>query len=213
MAWESRWFRNIPNTQNALEAVWFQAAFVRENLHTEEPHCSRDLPDSVNTPRTRTNTATVPTWQRNKVLGEQCCFLSQECFCSPGLHVCLACDQGLVLAQMICNRCRHHPGILYDLGWVFPIPTLKGMRREHYLFQPQCKGPIGAIRPRGASKSLLFSVYLTPEKFLAALFKQDTELIFDSQIQRKQSNLFMILMIFKNLDGCWICILLIPSSN
>lgn len=60
------------------------------------------------------------------------------------------------------------------------------------------------------SKSLLFSMHLIPEKFLAALFKQGTELIFDSQIQRKQSNLFMISMICKNLHGCWICILLIP---
>lgn len=59
-------------------------------------------------------------------------------------------------------------------------------------------------------KSLLFSVHLIPKNFLAALFKQGIELNFDSQIQRKQYNLFMVSVIFKNLDGCWICILLIP---
>lgn len=138
------------------------------------------------------------------MLGGQCCFLSQDFFCPPELQVCLVWDQELVLAEMICNSCRHHPGRLQDLGWVFPISTLKGMRRAHSLFQQQCKGP------RGARKSLLISVHLTHEKFLAALFKQGTELIFDSQIQRKQSNLFMSSMIFKNLDGCWISILLIP---
>lgn len=76
---------------------------------------------------------------------------------------------------------RHHPGRLYDLGWVFAIPVLKGMWREHYLFQPQCKSPAGARKP------LLFSVHLTPEKCMVAHFKQGTELIFDSQIQREQS--------------------------
>lgn len=59
-------------------------------------------------------------------------------------------------------------------------------------------------------KSLLFSVHLIPKNFLAALFKQGIELNFDSQIQRKQYHLFMVSVIFKNLDGCWICILLIP---
>lgn len=131
------------------------------------------------------------------MLGGKHCFFSQECFFSPKLGVCLACDQGLVLAQMIFHRCRHHPpGRLYDLGSGFPIPILKGMRREHYLFKPQCKGPTGATRPKGAKKSLQFLVHLTPEKFMAALFKQGTDLIFDSQIQREQSNLFMISVIF-----------------
>lgn len=118
-----------------------------------------------------------------------------------------------MLAQTICNRCRNHPGRLSDLGWVFAIPALKGMRREHSLFQPQCKGPTGATRPRGARKSLLFSVYLSPENFLAALFKQGIQLIFESQIQRKQSNLFMISMIFKNLDGCLMYFINSPHST
>lgn len=70
------------------------------------------------------------------------------------------------------------------------------MDEEGALPLPTVAQRLFLTRPTGPGKPLPSPAHLIPEKFIAARLKQGTEFIFDSQIERKLSNLFMISVIF-----------------